>query len=36
MIVIGSRGMGGLKKLFLGSVSSAVVHEATASVLTVK
>ena len=36
MIVIGSRGMGGLKKLFLGSVSSAVVYEATASVLTVK
>ncbi len=36
MIIIGSRGMGGLKKLFLGSVSSAVVHEAKASVLTVK
>lgn len=28
MIVIGSRGLGGLGKLFLGSVSNAVVHEA--------
>ncbi len=36
MIVIGSRGRGGLKKLFLGSVSGAVVHEAKSSVLTVK
>ena len=36
MIVIGSRGLGGLKKLFLGSVSGAVVHEAKTSVLTVK
>ncbi|MDO9536209.1 MAG: universal stress protein [Bacillota bacterium] len=36
MIVIGSRGQGGLKKLFLGSVSSAVVNEADTNVLTVK
>lgn len=28
MIVIGSRGLGGFGKLFLGSVSNAVVHEA--------
>jgi len=28
LIVIGSRGLGGLKKLFLGSVSNAVVQEA--------
>ncbi len=28
MIVIGSRGIGGFKKVFLGSVSSAVVQEA--------
>ncbi len=36
MIVIGSRGLGGLKKLLLGSVSSAVLQEATCSVLVVK
>jgi len=37
MIVIGSRGMGGLKKFFLGSVSNAVVQEAqNCSVLVVK
>jgi nucleotide-binding universal stress UspA family protein len=37
MIVIGSRGLGGLQKLFLGSVSNAVIQEAkSCSVLTVK
>ncbi len=36
MIVIGSRGLGGLKKLFLGSVSNAVLQEAKTNVLVVK
>jgi nucleotide-binding universal stress UspA family protein len=37
MIVIGSRGISGLQKLFLGSVSNAVIHEAkNCSVLVVK
>ncbi|MDD4363470.1 MAG: universal stress protein [Atribacterota bacterium] len=37
MIVIGSRGIGGLKKFLLGSVSNAVVQEAEGcSVLVVK
>ena len=37
MIVIGSRGLGGLKKLFLGSVSNAIVQEAkNCSVVIVK
>ncbi len=36
MIVIGSRGHGGLKRIFLGSVSNAVLLEARTSVLVVK
>ena len=37
MIVMGSRGLGGLQKFFLGSVSNAVVQEAeNCSVLVVK
>jgi len=37
MIVIGSRGLSGLQRLFLGSVSSAVVQQAkNCNVLTVK
>ncbi len=36
MIIIGSRGLGGLKKFFLGSVSNAVLQEASCSVLVVK
>jgi len=36
LIVIGNRGMGGLKRMFLGSVSNAVVQQAKTSVLTVK
>ncbi len=36
IIVIGSRGFGGLKRLFLGSVSNAVLQEAKANVLIVK
>ena len=37
MIVIGSRGTGGLKKVFLGSVSNAVTQEAkNCTVMTVK
>jgi|LDZT01.1.fsa_nt_gi nucleotide-binding universal stress UspA family protein len=37
MIVLGNRGLGGLKKFFLGSVSNAVVQEAEhCSVLVVK
>ena len=36
MIVIGSRGLGGLKRLFLGSVSNAVLQGAKANVLVVK
>ncbi len=34
--VIGSRGLGGLKKIFLGSVSNAVLQEAKTNVLVVK
>ncbi len=36
MIIIGNRGLGGLKKFFLGSVSNAVLQEASCSVLVVK
>ncbi len=36
MIVMGSRGHTGLKKLLLGSVSNAVVQEASTNVLIVK
>lgn len=36
MIIIGSRGMGGFKKLLLGSVSNAVAQVAAADVLIVK
>ena len=36
MIVMGSRGRTGLKKLLLGSVSNAVVQEASTNVLIVK
>jgi nucleotide-binding universal stress UspA family protein len=37
MIIIGSRGLGGLKKMFLGSVSNSVLHDAhDCSVLVVK
>jgi len=37
MIVIGSRGLGGLKKLFLGSVSNSIIQEVVnCSVLVVK
>jgi nucleotide-binding universal stress UspA family protein len=36
MLVVGSRGLGGLKKLFLGSVSNALLQETAANVLVVK
>lgn len=36
LIIIGSRGIGGLKKLFLGSVSSHVVNHASIPVLVIK
>ncbi|WP_415283159.1 universal stress protein [Candidatus Nitrososphaera sp. FF02] len=36
LIVMGSRGLTGIKELMLGSVSSAVVHKSKVPVLTVK
>ncbi|MFO7952986.1 MAG: universal stress protein [Bacillota bacterium] len=36
LIIIGQRGMGGVKKLFLGSVSNAVLQIANTNVLIVK
>ncbi len=36
LVVIGSRGMSGVKKMFLGSVSNAVLQEVKANVLVVK
>ncbi len=36
LIAMGSRGLGGIKQLFLGSVSSAVIHSAETPVLVVK
>ncbi len=36
LIVIGSRGHGGIKEVFLGSVASAVVHKSKVPVLVVK
>ncbi|MCR3922151.1 MAG: universal stress protein [Firmicutes bacterium] len=36
MVVVGSRGLGGLKKMLLGSVSQAVVQEVSTNVLIVK
>jgi len=36
LLVVGSRGLGGLKKLFLGSVSNALLQEAGTNVLVIK
>lgn len=36
LIVIGNRGLGGLKKLMLGSISNGVIQEAKVNVLVVK
>jgi nucleotide-binding universal stress UspA family protein len=36
MIVMGSRGLGGIKSLFMGSVSSKVCHAAECTCVTVK
>jgi nucleotide-binding universal stress UspA family protein len=36
LVVIGSRGLGGLKEAFLGSVSNTIVHKSHVPVLVVK
>ncbi len=36
MIVIGSRGMGGIKEMFLGSVAKSLIHSSKIPVLVVK
>jgi nucleotide-binding universal stress UspA family protein len=36
LVVVGSRGLGGLKKIILGSVSNAVAQEAESDVLIIK
>ena len=36
LVVIGSRGLGGIKEAFLGSVSNAIVHKSHVPVLVVK
>lgn len=36
LIVLGSRGLGGVGRFFLGSVSSQIVHQAECKVLVVK
>ena len=36
LLVVGSRGLGGLKKLMLGSVSNALLQEAQSNVMVVK
>jgi len=36
IVVIGSRGLGGIKEVFLGSVSNAIVHKSKTPVLIIK
>ena len=36
LVVVGSRGLGGIKEAFLGSVSNAIVHKSHVPVLVVK
>ncbi len=36
LVVIGSRGMGGMKEAFLGSVSNSIVHKSHVPILVVK